>query len=422
MNIALLHHSAPPIVGGVESVLAHQARLLANAGHSVRLVAARGAQTDPRIPFVPIALADSRNSELAALTAELNAGRVPPEFEMWAARVEAELADALVGVEVVIAHNVCSLNKNLALTAALHRLSQRADAPRFILWHHDLAWATPRYRPELYAGYPWDLLRTAWPGVTQVVVSELRRRELAELMNLPPESIRVIPNGLPLADFYKLEVQTQELLARLKVLAAAPILLLPVRITPRKNIELALRVLAALTPDPFAPTLSQSERGLRGEERPALIITGPLGPHNPNNPAYFESLKALRAELGLEGRAHFLAELSAEYLPDAVIADFYRLADALFLPSREEGFGLPVLEAAASRLPIFCADIEPLRALAGPDAVYFSPDADPTFVAGLITNRLAQDPAYQLAARVRRHFTWERVYAERIAPLLSERN
>jgi len=411
MNIALLHHSAPPIVGGVESVLAHQARLLANAGHAVRLVAARGAQTDPRIPFVPIALADSRNSELAALTAELNAGRVPPEFEMWAARVEAELADVLAGVEVVIAHNVCSLNKNLALTAALHRLSQRADAPRFILWHHDLAWTTPRYRPELYAGYPWDLLRTAWPGVTQVVVSELRRRELAELMNLPPESIRVIPNGLDLADFHKFEVQTQELIARLNVLAAAPILLLPVRITPRKNIELALRVLAKL-----------GGGGQGTGERAALIITGPLGPHNPNNLAYFESLKALRAELGLEGRAHFLAELSAAYLPDAVIADFYRLADALFLPSREEGFGLPVLEAAASRLPVFCADIEPLRALAGPDAVCFSPDADPTFVAGLITNRLAQDSAYQLAARVRRHFTWERVYAERIAPLLSERN
>jgi glycosyltransferase involved in cell wall biosynthesis len=130
----------------------------------------------------------------------------------------------------------------------------------------------------------------------------------------------------------------------------------------------------------------------------------------------------LRAELKLEGRAHFLAELSAEYLPDEVIADCYRLADALLLPSREEGFGLPVLEAAASRLPIFCADIEPLRALAGPDAVYFAPDADPAHVARLIADHLARDPAYQLAARTRRHFTWERVYAERIAPLLVERS
>lgn len=410
MNIALLHHSAPPVVGGVESVLAHQARLLANAGHHVRLVAARGAQTDPRIPFIAISLADSRNGDLAGLTAELNAGRVPPEFERWAARVEAELAEALAGIEVVIAHNVCSLNKNLALTAALHRLSQRAGSPRLILWHHDLAWTTPRYRPELHDGYPWDLLRTAWPGVTQVVVSELRRRELTALMNLPPESVHVIPNGIDLARFYKLEARTEALVARLELARAAPILLLPVRITPRKNIELALRVLAKL---------GDGRQGTG--ERAALVVTGPLGPHNPNNLAYFESLKTLRAELGLEGRAHFLAELSDDYLPDEVIADLYRLADALLLPSREEGFGLPVLEAAVSRLPIFCTDIEPLRALAGPDAVYFSPDADPAHVAALITERLAHDSAYQLAARTRRHFTWERVYAERIAPLLAER-
>ncbi|MDW8327998.1 MAG: glycosyltransferase, partial [Anaerolineales bacterium] len=437
MNVALLHHSAPPVVGGVESVLAHQARLLADAGHRVRVVAARGAQTDPRIPFMAISLADSRNGDLAGLTAALNAGRVPPDFEQWAARIEAELNAALAGVEVVIAHNVCSLNKNLALTAALYRLSQRAGSPRLILWHHDLAWTTPRYRPELHDGYPWDLLRTAWPGVTQVVVSELRRRELVELMRLPPESVHVIPNGIDPARFYKLEAQTEALVARLKLAEAAPILLLPVRITPRKNIELALRVLAALT---SRPPLSRGERALGGEGLPspfgrgaggegggaggegaALVVTGPLGPHNPNNLAYFESLRALRAELGLEGRAHFLAELSDDYLPDEVIADFYRLADALFLPSREEGFGLPVLEAALGRLPVFCADIEPLRALAGPDAVYFSPDADPSHVAGLIADRLTHDPAYQLAARTRRHFTWERVYAERIAPLLEER-
>ena len=33
MKIALLHYSAPPIVGGVESVLAHHAREMAAAGH-----------------------------------------------------------------------------------------------------------------------------------------------------------------------------------------------------------------------------------------------------------------------------------------------------------------------------------------------------------------------------------------------------
>ena len=51
-EVALLHYSAPPVVGGVESVLGHHARLMADAGHQVRIVAGRGEQVDPRIPFI----------------------------------------------------------------------------------------------------------------------------------------------------------------------------------------------------------------------------------------------------------------------------------------------------------------------------------------------------------------------------------
>lgn len=404
MQIALIHYSAPPIVGGVERVLAHQARLMADAGHAVRIVAARGAQTDERIPFVSVPLADSRHAALAPLKAELDAGRVPPEFEGVVIELEHQLHSALQEIDVVVAHNVCSLNKNLALTAALHRLAHKPGAPRFILWHHDLAWTTPRYRSELHAGYPWNLLSTAWPDAYQVVISELRRRELAKLMHLPPETIAVIPNGLDVARFFKLEPLTQTLVGQMQLLEAAPILLLPVRITPRKNIELALRVLAALRRGPLPSA--------------HLVITGPLGPHNPANAHYFEQLKNLRAELSLQGAAHFLAELNESYLPDEVVADFYRLADALFLPSREEGFGLPVLEAAFSRLPVFCTDIPPLRVLGGEYATYFAPDADPRTVAEQVQARLAADEAYQAAVAARRTFTWERVYAEHLAPLL----
>ena len=60
------------------------------------------------------------------------------------------------------------------------------------------------------------------------------------------ERIRVVPNGLDIARFLKLEAQTVEFIEKLDLLAAAPLLLLPVRITPRKNIELALGVLAVL--------------------------------------------------------------------------------------------------------------------------------------------------------------------------------
>ncbi len=154
--------------------------------------------------------------------------------------------------------------------------------------------------------------------------------------------------------------------------------------------------------------------------RPTLVVTGPLGPHNPANASYLEELRARRAQLGLERAVFFLAEQVSGYLPDPVIADFYRLADALFLPSREEGFGIPMLEAAFSRRPIFCTDIPPLHELGGPEAVYFSPDADPAQVAGLVRQRLAGDPAFRLAVRARAAFTWEQIYAKHVEPLLME--
>ena len=73
----------------------------------------------------------------------------------------------------------------------------------------------------------------------------------------------------------------------------------------------------------------------------ALLVTGPEGPHNPANAAYRLNLLALRNKLKLQGAVHFLADVTDTVIPDAVIADFYRLADALLFPSREEGLAFP---------------------------------------------------------------------------------
>lgn len=403
MNIALLHYTVPPVVGGVESVIGQHARLMADAGHSVRLVAGRGEQLDPRIPLVHLPLADSRHPDVLAVKSRLDAGQVPPLFEQLVAEIRSSLGRILPEVDALIAHNVCSLHMNLALTAAVRTSMESGEIARLILWHHDLAWATPRYRSELHSGFPWDLIRSDWPRATHVVVSELRRRELAELTGVPVKKIAVIPGGVDAARFLKLEAQTLEFVNQLNLLTAEPLLLLPARITPRKNIELALLALARLR-----------ERFPRA----AMVVTGPLGPHNPANREYFAKLKSLRTELDLERDVHFLAELTETYLPDEVIADFFRLADALLLPSQEEGFGMPVLEAGLARLPVFCSDIPPLRELGGGEAVYFAPDADPREVAERVSWRLASDLAFGLRARILKTYTWERVYAGLISPLL----
>jgi glycosyltransferase involved in cell wall biosynthesis len=404
LRIGLLHYSVPPVVGGVEAVIGQHARLMLAAGHTVRLLAARGAPA-PGTEYVELPLAGSRHERVLRVKAELDAGRVPDEFEALTDDIARDLRGATADLDLLIAHNVASLSKNLALTAALQRLNGAPDAPRLILWHHDLAWTTPRYRPELHAGEPWSLLAQPWPGAVQVVVSEVRRQELAHLMGLPPEAITVAPNGVQTDHLYKLEPQTRAVVEAMGLAAAEPLLLLPVRLTPRKNIELALRVLGALRAGPLPQAM--------------LVVTGPEGPHNPANAAYRRKLLDLRESLGLGGAAHFCAEYTSEYLPDAVVADFYRLADALFMPSREEGFGIPLIEAALARLPVFCSGIATLRELAQSEATYFEPDADPAAVAALVAQRLGASQTARFAARARRDYTWERVYAEHVAPLLA---
>jgi glycosyltransferase involved in cell wall biosynthesis len=405
MRIALLHYSSPPIVGGVESVLAHHARLMTKAGHQVTIIVGRGKSFDERISVHVFPRMDSRHPDVMQVKALLDKGNCTPAFDTLRDEIKGELSDELKKYDVLIAHNIASLHKNLPLTAAIQEASKQPDFPKLILWHHDLAWTTPRYKHDMHDGYPWNLLRTPWKGVKQVVISEMRRQELSALLGIDKADIQVIPNGVNLNAFYKLETRTIQIIDQLSLFEANPLFLLPVRLTPRKNIELALRIMAELVND---------------YPKAMLVITGPEGPHNPANKGYKEKLLHLRDELKLQGIVHFLAESSPGMLPDAVIADFYRLGNALLFPSREEGFGIPIIEAAFSSMPVFCADIQVLRELACEDASYFDPEGDPKEIARLIVNRMESEATSRLSRRVKRSYTWESIYSKFIEPMLKE--
>ncbi len=405
MKISLLHYSSQPIVGGVESVLAHHAHLMTNAGHEVTILTGRGENYDKSIPVRVLPRLDSRHAEVTQVKSVLDIGKLTPAFDTLRDKIKWELVEELSRCDILIAHNVASLHKNLALTAALYELNGTPDFPRIILWHHDLAWTTARYHDELHDGYPWDLLRKNWQAVTQVVVSKLRQQELAKLYGISEDSIHVVPNGVDINAFFKFEPQTVKLIESLDLLDVDPLFLLPVRLTPRKNIELALLVMAEV------------KKKLPGA---GLLVTGPEGPHNPANVAYKEKLIKLRNELGLQGSAHFLAETTSEFMPDQVIADFYRLADALLFPSREEGFGIPIIEAAFSHLPVFCADIPVLHELGGNDLSYFDPDEQPIKVAHQIMERLQNETTSRWARHAKRGYMWNQIYTSRIAPLIVE--
>ncbi len=405
MYVAIMHYAAPPVVGGVESVIASHANCIGYGGHSIKIIAGRGETMDARCPVDLIPLIDSRHPRVLKTKALLDTGSIPEDFESLVNQIQHDLEQSLKGIDVLIAHNVATLNKNLALTSALYNLSQKQDAPRIVLWHHDLAWTTPRYQPELYDGYPWDLLRTAWPRVTHVAVSEERRKEYAALTHSPLDSIQVVPAGINLQDFLALNRQVTNLCNQLNLFQAAPLLLTPVRVTKRKNLELAIETTVHLR-----------------EHLPSvrLVITGPLGAHNPANQEYFKKLIHLRKMLGAVDYVHLMAEHVPDGLEMESVAGFYRLADAMLLPSREEGFGIPVLEAGIARIPIFCSDLPPLRALAGQWATYFDPEDRPAKIARLIAQTLTESPVYNLRLKIHNSFTWDAIYKTRISPLLNK--
>ena len=409
LTIAILHYAGPPTVGGVEATMAAHARVMARAGHRVRMVAGRVGDLGPDVEVFADPLLASRGPEVEPLARELAAGRAGPAFDALVERIGERLSAALRGVDVAIVHNVLSLHKNLAFTAALRRVHAAGMAPRLLAWCHDFAWRDPLYLPELHAGAPWDLLRTAWPGVRYVVVSADRRAMLAELLGLPESDIAVVTPGVDLAAFLKLEPETVELVERLDLLAADPLLLLPARITRRKRVELAIAIAGALA---------------RGGLRPRLVVTGPPGPHNPSNAAYLEQLKRAREAGGAAASVVFLYEVFADRegrprpVTDAMLADLYKLADGLLMPSQSEGFGIPLIEAGLVGLPIFCSDIAPFRESAGEAALRFDPDAPPEAIAARIAGALRADARAALRRRVRLEYTWEAIYQRDIVPLL----
>jgi glycosyltransferase involved in cell wall biosynthesis len=393
-------------VGGVEAVLGRHAGLLSQHGHRVRVITGRGRVRAAGVETVRLPLADAREPRIRAVRDELEAGVVPAAFEPIVARLADDLAAAASGLDVLVAHNVCSLPLNLALTAALHRLVVRGGLPPLVAWHHDHALSPARSLPGTWLPdvYPWSLLAMPWPGVRHVAISEARRMELAAVYGPDGPEVTVVPNGIDDESFVGLTGAGRALVRELAIPADAFVLLAPSRITRRKRLELAIEAVAVLR--------------AQGEAC-HLVITGPPDPHEPQGEGYAAELAALARSLGAESAIHFVSAVSAPP-SSAIVAQLYRMADAVVVPSTDEGFGLPILEAGVSRLPIVCTDLPVLREIAGPAATYVPPDAGPHELAEAIRRRLRDDPMAALRRRIRTAFRWETVYDRWLEPLLLE--
>lgn len=140
---------------------------------------------------------------------------------------------------------------------------------------------------------------------------------------------------------------------------------------PRKNLPRLLAAHAALRDD--------------DPDAPGLVLAGPAGRE--------ESLAAVPG-VTLTG-----------WLPDTTLQSLVAGAVALVLPSIDEGFGLPALEALAAGRPVVAADIPVLREVAGPQAEYADPYDVPALAAAM---RRAERLPHDTAARRERagRFTW----------------
>jgi glycosyltransferase involved in cell wall biosynthesis len=397
----------------VEATIYHHARLLADGDFDVRVLAGRGATFHPSVTFESVEELDARHPRTLEVKRELDGGSVTARFSELRDHIAEALWATLQGTDVLIVHNAMTLHNHLALTAALYQLlvEKHAFSGRVLGWHHDLAWPRPDSAAELHPGYPWELLKQPWPGVKNVVVSEPRRVQLAALFGIDPGEVAVVPPGVDPERWLCRTDTARHIAKEYGLFDADMILLLPARITRRKNIELAVQVLACLRD--------------RHRLDARLLVTGPPGPHNPANIDYLNELLAMRESLGLEKAALFLYEAGVDGVPfvpdDQTVASLYALADALLFPSVEEGFGIPVLEAGITRLPVFCSCLPSMISTGGDEAHYFRADASPAVIAGLIAKVMASEAAFALRKRVLRNYSWERIVAERVVPLLNPR-
>jgi glycosyltransferase involved in cell wall biosynthesis len=397
-------------VGGVEAVIQAHAQTFIQAGYPATVVAGWGeaAALPQGTSFVRIPEMDSQYAQVARMNAQLEKGIVPHEFEQVANQLLSALASVLDDFDMVIVHNVFTKHFNLPLTVALFQLLEAGVIQQGIAWCHDFTWTSPSSGSKVHPGHPWDLLRTYHPKLTYVVVSEHRQQELATLLGCPLQRIRVIYNGVDRESLLGLSAEGHALVSRLDLLDSDLVLLMPVRVTQAKNIEYALKLLAALK---------------ARDCRPKLIVTGPPDPHDVDSMAYYESLRALRQKLGVEEEMRFVFESGPDpsqgFIIEAeVVGDLFRVSDVMFMPSHREGFAMPVLEAGLVGVPVVTTEVPAAVEIGGADVIQFDKADAPDDLAARILTWAEGSPVHRLRRRVNQNYTWQAIFHRDIEPLL----
>ena len=219
---------------------------------------------------------------------------------------------------------------------------------------HDLIFLR---HPEYYKWidrkiYAWKFRRTLKEADLIIAISECTKRDIIHYGHVPEEKIRLVYQSC--STWFKQHVgddQCQKVNARYE---------LPNRyvihvgtIEERKNILLAVKALPLLPEDLH------------------LVVVGRQKP-------YAQQVLSEARRLGVDTRLHLL-----QGVPNADLPALYQMAEACVYPSRYEGFGIPIIEAIQSGLPVVACTGSCLEEAGGPSCLYVSPD-DPAALASAL--------------------------------------
>jgi len=404
-NIALLHYSCPPVVGGVEEIVRQQASVFARNYHNVKVLTGVGERFSESCELEINPLLGSQNRQV--LNAQKSALKDKPEkLAGLIKKLYKYLTLSLKDFDLLIAHNVLTMPFNLPLTGALHRLGQEGVIP-IISWNHD----SPYFyadTPEYLDAFPWNILKRAYAGIHYVVISENRKKMFADLYGIG-KHLDVIPNGIDPIAFFRLDPSSVHLIQEQRLFEAELLMVQPTRLHPRKNVELSIRVTKAIR-----------DMGIGVK----MLITGAYDPHTPKTVDYLNKLKALIRDLDVENDVLIMAEhrfKSGEKLSvdRIIIRDLYLITDILFLPSLQEGFGIPLLEAGMIKLPVACSNIPPFVEIGGQDVCIFDLYDPPEQIARKIMAFIDGIKPHRMFRKVLRNYVWDNIYQDKILPLLT---
>lgn len=120
-----------------------------------------------------------------------------------------------------------------------------------------------------------------------------------------------------------------------------------------------------------------------------LVVVG-------NGKKYKQEVKQYIQDHNLSDQVIFLSEPAdgqsdKHFIDSTDLPAIYQMATAMIYPSLYEGFGLPVVEALWSGIPVITSSVSCLPEAGGPGAFYVNPDSPSEIAAAMLSVALKQD-------------------------------